>query len=123
MILTGAAGGRKTLLAMAAALEQTIERKHFDKINPKPPDIPANPLVFFPEPRKRRCYCGPTAVTDTLRALHKNDHCTEGSMKYICGKPISKFKSINFMRGRSDQMNAVSEPHRFANQNHHYSLW
>lgn len=32
VILTGAAGGGKTLLAMAAALEQTIEKKMFDKI-------------------------------------------------------------------------------------------
>lgn len=43
------------------------------------------------------------AVTDTLEALHKHDHCTEGSLKYICDKANIQFKSINFMRGRSIQ--------------------
>ncbi len=74
VILTGAAGSGKTLLAMAR----------------NTPDI-GESIGFL------------ASVTDTLEALHKNDHCTDGSLKYICDKANIQFKSINFMRGRSIQ--------------------
>ncbi|CAH6835206.1 Predicted ATPase related to phosphate starvation-inducible protein PhoH [Vibrio chagasii] len=104
VILTGAAGSGKTLLAMAAALEQTIERKQFDKIivTRNTPDI-GESIGFLPGTEEEKMLPWLAAVTDTLEALHKNDHCTEGSMKYICDKANIQFKSINFMRGRSIQ--------------------
>ncbi|NOH96432.1 PhoH family protein [Vibrio sp. 99-70-13A1] len=104
VILTGAAGSGKTLLAMAAALEQTIERKMFDKIivTRNTPDI-GESIGFLPGTEEEKMLPWLAAVTDTLEALHKNDHCTEGSMKYICDKANIQFKSINFMRGRSIQ--------------------
>ncbi len=104
VILTGAAGSGKTLLAMAAALEQTIEKKMFDKIivTRNTPDI-AESIGFLPGTEEEKMMPWLAAVTDTLEALHKHDHCTEGSMKYICDKANIQFKSINFMRGRSIQ--------------------
>ncbi len=104
VILTGAAGSGKTLLAMAAALEQTVERKMFDKIivTRNTPDI-GESIGFLPGSEEEKMLPWLAAVTDTLEALHKNDHCTEGSMKYICEKANIQFKSINFMRGRSIQ--------------------
>ncbi|ASO30013.1 ribonuclease [Vibrio anguillarum] len=104
VILTGAAGSGKTLLAMAAALEQTIEKKMFDKIivTRNTPDI-GESIGFLPGTEEEKMMPWLAAVTDTLEALHKNDHCTEGSLKYICDKANIQFKSINFMRGRSIQ--------------------
>jgi PhoH-like ATPase len=59
VILTGAAGSGKTLLAMASALEQTIERKQFDKIivTRNTPDI-GESIGFLPGTEERRCYRG-----------------------------------------------------------------
>ncbi|MBC3621059.1 PhoH family protein [Vibrio metschnikovii] len=104
VILTGAAGSGKTLLAMAAALDQTIERKMFDKIivTRNTPDI-GESIGFLPGSEEEKMMPWLAAITDTLEALHKHDHCTEGSLKYICDKANIQFKSINFMRGRSIQ--------------------
>ncbi|EGA65917.1 PhoH family protein [Vibrio brasiliensis] len=104
VILTGAAGSGKTLLALASALEQTIEKGVFDKIivTRNTPDI-GEAIGFLPGSEEEKMMPWLAAVTDTLEALHKNDHCTEGSLKYICDKANIQFKSINFMRGRSIQ--------------------
>ncbi|MDA0148613.1 PhoH family protein [Vibrio sp. LaRot3] len=104
VILTGAAGSGKTLLALASALEQTIEKGMFDKIivTRNTPDI-GESIGFLPGTEEEKMLPWLAAVTDTLEALHKNDHCTEGSLKYICDKANIQFKSINFMRGRSIQ--------------------
>ncbi|GAM67602.1 ATPase related to phosphate starvation-inducible protein phoH [Vibrio ishigakensis] len=104
VILTGAAGSGKTLLAMAAALEQTVEQNNFDKIivTRNTPDI-GESIGFLPGNEEEKMLPWLASVTDTLEALHKNDHCTEGSLRYICEKANIQFKSINFMRGRSIQ--------------------
>lgn len=104
VILTGAAGSGKTMLAMAAALEMTIEKKMFDKIivTRNTPDI-GEAIGFLPGTEEEKMMPWLAAITDTLEALHKNDHCTEGSLKYICDKANIQFKSINFIRGRSIQ--------------------
>ncbi len=104
VILTGSAGSGKTLLALASALEQTIEKGMFDKIivTRNTPDI-GESIGFLPGSEEEKMLPWLAAVTDTLEALHKNDHCTEGSLKYICDKANIQFKSINFMRGRSIQ--------------------
>ncbi|MDV7105631.1 PhoH family protein [Vibrio sp. TH_r3] len=104
VILTGAAGSGKTLLAMAAALELSIEKFQFDKIivTRNTPDI-GESIGFLPGTEEEKMLPWLAAVTDTLEALHKHDHCSEGSLKYICEKANIQFKSINFMRGRSIQ--------------------
>ncbi len=104
VILTGPAGCGKTILAMATALEQVIEKGMYDKIivTRNTPDI-AESIGFLPGTEEEKMMPWLAAVTDTMEALHKNDVCTEGSMKYIYEKANLQFKSINFMRGRSIQ--------------------
>ncbi len=104
VILTGPAGCGKTILAMAAALEQVVEKGMYDKIivTRNTPEI-AESIGFLPGTEEEKMMPWLGAVTDTLEALHKNDECTEGSMRYIMDKANLQFKSINFMRGRSIQ--------------------
>ncbi|UXI00999.1 PhoH family protein [Photobacterium sp. TY1-4] len=104
VILTGPAGCGKTILAMAAALEQVIEKGMYDKIivTRNTPEI-AESIGFLPGTEEEKMMPWLAAVTDTMEALHKNDVCTDGSMKYIYDKANIQFKSINFMRGRSIQ--------------------
>nr|WP_086939645.1 PhoH family protein [Thaumasiovibrio occultus] len=104
VILTGPAGCGKTILAMATALEQVIEKGMYDKIivTRNTPDI-AESIGFLPGTEEEKMLPWLAAVTDTMEALHKNDVCTEGSMKYIYERANLQFKSINFMRGRSIQ--------------------
>jgi PhoH-like ATPase len=104
VILTGPAGCGKTILAMAAALEQVIEKGMYDKIivTRNTPEI-AESIGFLPGTEEEKMMPWLAAVTDTMEALHKHDVCTDGSMKYIFDKANIQFKSINFMRGRSIQ--------------------
>ncbi|WP_413111210.1 PhoH family protein [Thaumasiovibrio sp. DFM-14] len=104
VILTGPAGCGKTILAMAAALEQVIEKGMYDKIivTRNTPEI-AESIGYLPGTEEEKMLPWLGAVTDTMEALHKHDVCTEGSMKYIFEKANLQFKSINFMRGRSIQ--------------------
>lgn len=104
VILTGPAGCGKTILAMAAALEQVIEKGMYDKIlvTRNTPEI-AESIGFLPGTEEEKMMPWLAAVTDTMEALHKHDVCTDGSMKYIYEKANIQFKSINFMRGRSIQ--------------------
>lgn len=104
VILTGPAGSGKTLLAMAAALEQVVEKKMYDKIivTRNTPDI-GESIGYLPGTEEEKMLPWLAAITDTLEVLHKNDHNTEASIKYIQDKANILFKSINFMRGRSIQ--------------------
>lgn len=104
VILTGPAGCGKTILAMAAALEQVIEKSMYDKIivTRNTPEI-AESIGYLPGTEEEKMLPWLAAVTDTMEALHKHDVCTDGSMKYIFDKANIQFKSVNFMRGRSIQ--------------------
>ena len=104
VILTGPAGCGKTILAMASALEQVIEKGMYDKIivTRNTPEI-AESIGFLPGTEEEKMLPWLAAVTDTMEALHKNDVSSEGSMKYIYDKANLQFKSVNFMRGRSIQ--------------------
>ncbi len=104
VILTGPAGCGKTILALSSALEQVIEKNMYDKIivTRNTPEI-AESIGFLPGSEEEKMLPWLGAVTDTLEALHKQDECTDGSMRYIMDKANIQFKSINFMRGRSIQ--------------------
>ena len=107
VILTGPAGCGKTLLALASALEQVIERGLYDKVivTRSTPEI-AESIGFLPGTEEEKMAPWLAAITDSLEVLHKQDESMSGSMNYIMEKANIQFKSVNFMRGRSIQ-NAI----------------
>lgn len=107
VILTGPAGCGKTLLALASALEQVIERGLYDKIivTRSTPEI-AESIGFLPGTEEEKMAPWLSAITDSLEVLHKQDENMNGSLNYIMDKANIQFKSVNFMRGRSIQ-NAI----------------
>jgi len=108
VILTGPAGCGKTLLALASALEQVIERGLYDKIivTRSTPEI-AESIGFLPGTEEEKMAPWLAAITDSLEVLHKQDECMNGSLDYIMEKANIQFKSVNFMRGRSIQNSLV----------------
>lgn len=104
VILTGAAGSGKTLLALAAALEQVVERGLYDKIivTRSTPEL-AESIGFLPGTEEEKMAPWLAAITDSLEVLHKQDENMNGSLNYIMDKANIQFKSVNFMRGRSIQ--------------------
>jgi len=107
VILTGPAGCGKTLLALASALEQVIERGLYEKIivTRSTPEI-AESIGFLPGTEEEKMAPWLAAITDSLEVLHKQDENMNGSLNYIMEKANIQFKSVNFMRGRSIQ-NAI----------------
>ena len=104
VILTGPAGCGKTLLALATALEQVIERGLYDKIivTRSTPEI-AESIGFLPGTEEEKMAPWLAAITDSLEVLHQQDESMHGSLNYIMDKANLQFKSVNFMRGRSIQ--------------------
>ncbi|QDP02214.1 PhoH family protein [Thalassotalea sp. PS06] len=104
VILTGPAGCGKTLLALASALELTVEMGQYDKVivTRSTPEI-AESIGFLPGTEEEKMAPWLAAITDSLEVLHKQDESMAGSMNYIMEKANIQFKSINFMRGRSIQ--------------------
>lgn len=102
--LCGAAGSGKTILALAAAIEQTMATKIYNKIIvTRSVQGLDEDIGFLPgtEAEKMEPWLG--AITDNLEALHKDDEDGTGSVDYILQKVPIQFKSLNFMRGRSFQ--------------------
>lgn len=102
--LTGSAGSGKTILALAAAIEQTMVSKIYDKIIvTRSVQGLDEDIGFLPgtESEKMEPWLG--AIIDNLEALHAEDESSSGSIEYILQKVALQFKSLNFMRGRSFQ--------------------
>ena len=108
VILTGPAGCGKTLLALASALEQVIERGLYEKVivTRSTPEI-AESIGFLPGTEEEKMAPWLAAITDSLEVLHKQDENMAGSLNYIMDKANIQFKSVNFMRGRSIQNSLV----------------
>jgi len=108
VILTGPAGCGKTLLALASALEQVIERGLYDKIivTRSTPEI-AESIGFLPGTEEEKMAPWLAAITDSLEVLHQQDENMPSSLDYIVEKANIQFKSVNFMRGRSIQNTLV----------------
>ncbi|MCC5854501.1 MAG: PhoH family protein [Idiomarina sp.] len=104
VILTGPAGCGKTLLALATALEQVIERGLYEKIivTRNTPEI-AESIGYLPGTEEEKMAPWLAAITDSLEVLHKQDEDMEVSLNYIMQKANIQLKSLNFMRGRSIQ--------------------
>ncbi|MGR5236236.1 PhoH family protein [Vibrio alfacsensis] len=104
VILNGPAGSGKTYLALASALEQSIELGSVDKVivTRSTPEI-AESIGFLPGTEEEKMLPWLGAVTDTMESLHKGDALPSESLQYIVDKANIQFKSLNFMRGRSIQ--------------------
>lgn len=102
--LNGAAGSGKTMLALACALEQTMESKDYKRIIATRSTRGLDEDIgFLPgtESEKMQPWLG--AFTDNLEALHAEDFDPSSSEDYVGSKVPLQFKSLNFVRGRSFQ--------------------
>jgi PhoH-like ATPase len=106
--LTGSAGSGKTILALAAAIEQTMALKIYTKIIvTRSVQGLDEDIGFLPgtEAEKMEPWLG--AIVDNLEALHAEDESVKGSIEYILDRIPLQFKSMNFMRGRSFQQSLI----------------
>jgi PhoH-like ATPase len=117
VMLTGPAGSGKTLIAMAAALEQSGSgdmKKRYDRIivTRSATDM-SEGIGFLPGTEEEKMLPWLAAFSDTIEVLtapdiDENDdaqtrmnHASDTSTNYLLEKSNVQFKSLNFMRGRS----------------------
>ncbi|MGD8939667.1 MAG: PhoH family protein [Gammaproteobacteria bacterium] len=106
--LTGAAGSGKTILALAAALEMTVENKLYNKIivtRSTPPLAEEHGFLPGTEEEKMDPWLG--AISDNIEALHSNDERPQDSIAYVKNKANIQFKAMNYIRGRSFQKSLI----------------
>ncbi|KGD66256.1 PhoH family protein [Alcanivorax nanhaiticus] len=106
--LTGAAGSGKTILALAAAIEMTVEQKRFNKIiatRSTPPLAEDHGFLPGTEEEKMDPWLG--AINDNIEALHLNDENPSGSIQYVKERANIQFKAMNYIRGRSFQKSLI----------------
>jgi len=102
--LNGSAGSGKTILALAAAIDQCIDKKIYSRIiTTRSTQGLDQDIGYLPgtEAEKMEPWLG--AITDNLEALHADDESAGGSVDYILNKIPLHFKSLNYIRGRSFQ--------------------
>ncbi|MGD8566890.1 MAG: PhoH family protein [Gammaproteobacteria bacterium] len=106
--LTGAAGSGKTILALAAALEMTMEDQLYNKIivtRSTPPLAEEHGFLPGTEEEKMDPWLG--GISDNLEALHVRDESPQQSIAYIRSKANIEFKALNYIRGRSFQKSLI----------------
>lgn len=106
--LTGSAGSGKTILALAAAIEQTLVSKLYRRIIvTRSTQGLDEDIGFLPgtEAEKMEPWLG--AITDNLEALHQDDEHSESSVDYVLSRVPLQFKSLNYIRGRSFQQSFI----------------
>lgn len=106
--LTGAAGSGKTILALAAAIQMTVEERRFNKIiatRSTPPLAEEHGFLPGTEEEKMDPWLG--AINDNIEALHLNDENPQGSIQYVKERANIQFKAMNYIRGRSFQKSLI----------------
>lgn len=106
--LTGPAGSGKTILALAAAIEMTVEQKLFNKIivtRSTPPLAEEHGFLPGNEEEKMDPWLG--AISDNIEALHLDDQNPAGSIDYVKTRANIQFKALNYIRGRSFQRSLI----------------
>lgn len=109
--LIGMAGTGKTLLTLAAGLEQTLEQKLYSEIIMTRVTIPVGEDIgFLPGTEEEKMTPWMGALMDNLEVLNKTDKETsDSSFSSEWGQAVTndlisnriKIRSINFMRGRT----------------------
>ena len=106
--LTGSAGSGKTILALAAAIEQTVPSMMYRRIIvTRSAQGLDEDIGYLPgtEEEKMKPWLG--SITDNLEALHWDDENCAGSIDYVLEKVPLLFKSLNYIRGRSFQSSLI----------------
>lgn len=102
--LLGAAGTGKTLLALAAGLQQTMEEKRYQEIIITRVTIPVGEDIgFLPGTEEEKMAPWMGALMDNLEVLTNSEQSGEWAMAAtadLINKRI-KLRSLNFMRGRT----------------------
>ncbi len=109
--LIGMAGTGKTLLTLAAGLEQTLEQKLYSEIIMTRVTIPVGEDIgFLPGTEEEKMTPWMGALMDNLEVLNKTENdTTDSSFSSEWGQAVTndlianriKIRSINFMRGRT----------------------
>jgi PhoH-like ATPase len=108
--LIGMAGTGKTLLTLAAGLEQTLEQKLYSEIIMTRVTIPVGEDIgFLPGTEEEKMTPWMGALMDNLEVLNKTDDTSDSSFSSEWGQAVTndlisnriKIRSINFMRGRT----------------------
>ncbi|CAN8139352.1 PhoH family protein [Thiomicrorhabdus sp. 6S2-11] len=104
--ILGVAGTGKTLLTLAAALEQTLDENLYNEIIMTRATIPVGEDIgFLPGTEEEKMTPWMGALMDNLEVLTESDGYTDWekeSTQQLLSKRI-KIKSMNFMRGRTFQ--------------------
>lgn len=106
--LTGSAGSGKTIVALAAAIELTVEHKLYNKIiatRSTPPLAEDHGFLPGTEEEKMDPWLG--AINDNIEALHLNDANPSSSIEFVKKKANIQFKALNYIRGRSFQKSFI----------------
>jgi len=101
-VMSGPAGSGKTLLALAYGLHAILEDHRYNKLivcRSTPPI--AEDIGFLPGTEEEKMAPWLAAFDDNLEILHGSDESPFGSIAYVKEKANIRFKSLNFMRGRS----------------------
>jgi PhoH-like ATPase len=106
--LTGAAGSGKTILALAAAIEMTVEQHRYNKIiaTRSTPSL-AEEHGFLPGTEEEKMDPWLGAINDNIEALHLNDENPAASIEYVKERANIQFKALNYIRGRSFQKSLI----------------
>jgi len=103
--LLGQAGTGKTLLALAAGLEQVLDSKRYNEIIITRATVPVGEDIgFLPGTEEEKMQPWMGAFDDNLEVLHRSDD-TAGEWRRAATQELIrsriKVKSMNFMRGRT----------------------
>ena len=103
--LDGLAGTGKTMLALAAGLEQVIEQPHYDRVAVYRPVVPVGKaeLGFLPGTLAEKLDPWMTAVTDALVAMtERRSHADAlATLEELSARGKLSLEAITFLRGRS----------------------
>ncbi len=105
--LDGMAGTGKTLLALAAGLDQVMERPLYDKVSVYRPVVPVGraELGFLPGGLEEKLDPWMTAVTDALVALtERHSHAdARNLLEEMTARDKLSMEAVTYLRGRSLQ--------------------